>query len=47
MPISSRSSWPLIEVPWTPEPTWARRIVPRSAIQSGLVRSVGMIESDR
>ena len=32
IPISSRSSWPLIDVPCTPEPTWTLKIVPASAI---------------
>src|SRR6266851_5923523 len=33
MPISSRSSWPSIATPWTPDPTWQRRMVPSSAMR--------------
>src|SRR2546430_5810568 len=33
MPISSRSSCPSTAVPWTPDPTRTRRIVPVSAIR--------------
>ena len=40
MPISSRSSCPSTAVPWTPEPTRTRRIVPRSASSRNFARPV-------